>query len=215
MEQRVFDTNVQLVKYRVLKEVIRHAYNGTLRDAYLEIPKAISPGPKPELRCCIYKERAIIQDRIKMAMGGDADNPNPVQVIETACDECPAEGVMVTPACRGCMVHACKDVCPKGAISIVNHHAVVDKEKCIECGKCSKACPYSAIIMQHRPCMASCKVKAISIDENKKAKIDVSPADNVCINARSELSPTGRSSSTSSICSRNRRTTQNTRFMPW
>ena len=105
MEQRVFDTNVQLVKYRVLKEVIRHAYNGTLRDAYLEIPKAISPGPKPELRCCIYKERAIIQDRIKMAMGGDADNPNPVQVIETACDECPAEGVMVTPACRGCVVH--------------------------------------------------------------------------------------------------------------
>ena len=177
MEQRVFDTNVQLVKYRVLKEVIRHAYNGTLRDAYLEIPKAISPGPKPELRCCIYKERAIIQDRIKMAMGGDADNPNPVQVIETACDECPAEGVMVTPACRGCMVHACKDVCPKGAISIVNHHAVVDKEKCIECGKCSKACPYSAIIMQHRPCMASCKVKAISIDENKKAKID----NNKCI----------------------------------
>lgn len=177
MEQRVFDTNVQLVKYRVLKEVIRHAYNGTLRDAYLEIPKAISPGPKPELRCCIYKERAIIQDRIKMAMGGDADNPNPVQVIDIACDECPAEGVMVTPACRGCMVHACKDVCLKGAISIVNHHAVVDKEKCIECGKCSKACPYSAIIMQHRPCMASCKVKAISIDENKKAKID----NNKCI----------------------------------
>ena len=26
--------------------------------------------------------------------------------------------------------------------------------------------------MQHRPCMVSCKVKAISIDENKKAKID-------------------------------------------
>ena len=177
MEQRVFDTNVQLVKYRVLKEVIRHAYNGTLRDAYLEIPKAISPGPKPELRCYINKENDIIKDRIKMAMGGDADNPNPVQVIETACDECPAEGVMVTPACRGCMVHACKDVCPKGAISIVNHHAVVDKEKCIECGKCSKACLYSVIILLFCFCMASCKVKAISIDENKKAKID----NNKCI----------------------------------
>ncbi len=47
-----------------------------------------------------------------------------------------------------------------------------DKDKCIECGKCTQACPYSAIILQHRPCMVSCKVKAISIDENKKAKID-------------------------------------------
>ncbi len=170
--KRVFDTNVQIVKYNVLKEVIRRAYEGGLEDAYIEIPKVICPGPKPQIRCCIYKERTIIQDRIKLAMGGDKNNPNPVEVIDIACDECPAEGVMVTAACRGCMVHACQDVCPKGAISIVNQRAVVDKEKCIECGKCSKACPYSAIIMQHRPCMVSCKVKAISIDENKKAKID-------------------------------------------
>lgn len=34
------------------------------------------------------------------------------------------------------------------------------------------ACPYSAIILQKRPCIKSCKVNAISIDENKKAKID-------------------------------------------
>ena len=170
--KRVFDTNVQIVKYNVLKEVIRRAYEGGLEEAYYEIPKVICPGPKPQIRCCIYKERTIIQDRIKLAMGGDKNNPNPVEVIDIACDECPAQGVMVTPACRGCMVHACQDVCPKGAISIVNQRAVVDKEKCIECGKCSKACPYSAIIMQHRPCMVSCKVKAITIDENKKAKID-------------------------------------------
>ena len=121
--KRVFDTNVQVVKYNVLKEVIRRAYEGGLEDAYYEIPKVICPGPKPQIRCCIYKERTIIQDRIKLAMGGDRNNPNPVEVIDIACDECPAEGVMVTPACRGCMVHACQDVCPKGAISIVNHHA--------------------------------------------------------------------------------------------
>jgi Fe-S-cluster-containing hydrogenase component 2 len=70
------------------------------------------------------------------------------------------------------MVHSCKEVCPKGAITIVNHKATVDKEKCIECGKCTQACPYSAIILQHRPCMVSCKVKAISMDENHKATID-------------------------------------------
>lgn len=169
---RIFDTNVQLVKYRVLKEVIRRAYEGGLENAYMEIPKLISPGPKPETRCCIYKERAIIQDRIQVAMGGNKENPNVIEVIDSACDECPIDGIYVTPACRGCLIHNCKEVCPKGAITIVNHKAVVDKDKCIECGKCTKACPYTAIILQHRPCMVSCKVKAISMDENRKAKID-------------------------------------------
>jgi len=170
--QRVFDTDVQLFKYKVLKEVIRRAYEGGLENAYFEIPKIVSPGPKSDLRCCIYKERAIVQERVKMAMGGNPDNPNVVEVIDIACDECPIGGIYVSPACRGCITHACKEACPRGAISIVDRHSVVDKERCIECGKCTKACPYGAIIAQHRPCMVSCKVKAISMDADRKAKID-------------------------------------------
>ena len=169
---RVFDTDVQLIKYQVLKEVIRRSYEGGLDKAFMEVPKTLSPGPKAGIRCCIYKERAILQDRIQMAMGGNPDNPNVIEVIDSACDECPIDSVYVTPACRGCMVHSCKEVCPREAISIVNHKATVDSDKCIECGKCTQACPYSAIIMQHRPCMVSCKVKAISIDDNRKARID-------------------------------------------
>lgn len=171
-KQHLFDTNVQWIKYKVLKEVIRRAYEGGLEDAYREIPLAISPGPKSDLNCCIYKERAIVQERIHMAMGGDKNNPNPVQVMDIACDECPVSGMLVTPACRGCLMHACKDVCPKDAITIVDHHAVIDKTKCIECGKCTQACPYGAIIPQKRPCMKSCKVKAISINDEYKAVID-------------------------------------------
>lgn len=171
-KQHLFDTNVQWIKYKVLKEVIRRAYEGGLEDAYREIPLTISPGPKSDLNCCIYKERAIVQERIHMAMGGDKSNPNPVQVMDIACDECPVSGMLVTPACRGCLMHACKDVCPKDAITIVDHHAVIDKSKCIECGKCTQACPYGAIIPQKRPCMKSCKVKAISINDEYKAVID-------------------------------------------
>ena len=169
---RIFDTNVQLIKYKVLKEVIRRAYEGGLEDAYTEIPKIISPGPKSNLRCCIYKERAIVQERIKMALGGNKENPNVVEVIDIACDECPTAGMYVTPACRGCITHACQEVCPRDAITIINKKATIDKEKCIECGKCTQACPYSAIIAQHRPCVNSCKVKAISVNENDKAVID-------------------------------------------
>ena len=173
MEQKLFDTNVQWIKYKVLREVIRRAYEGGIEEAYLEIPKIISPGPKSELNCCIYKERAIVQERIHMAMGGDKTNPNPVQVMETACDECPAAGMLVTEACRGCMMHSCKEVCPKSAITIVNHRCHIDKDKCIECGKCAAACPYSAIIAQKRPCIKSCKPKALSIrPEDDKAVID-------------------------------------------
>ena len=35
-----------------------------------EIAEAIIPGPKASFRCCIYKERAIINSRVKLAMGG-------------------------------------------------------------------------------------------------------------------------------------------------
>ena len=167
-----FDTYVQQLKYQVLKEVIKKAYEDDLINCYKDIPKTISPGPKPISRCCIYKERAIIEERITLAMGGNKENPNSVEVIEIACDECPIGGMYVTPACRGCLVHKCVEVCPKDAIRIENHHAVINKEKCIECGKCTTACPYSAIIKQKRPCIESCKVNAISVDEEKKAVID-------------------------------------------
>ena len=169
---KIFDTYVQVLKYKVLMEIIKKADNDDLQSCYTDIPKIIVPGPKPLARCCVYKERAVVEERIKLALGGDDDNPNSVEVLEVACDECPIEGIYVTPACRGCIVHRCVEVCPKGAISIVNQKSVVDKEKCIECGKCTEACPYSAIIMQKRPCINACKVDAISIGENKKARID-------------------------------------------
>ncbi len=176
MEQKLFDTNVQWIKYQVLMEVIRRAYEGGLENVYT-IPRTIAPGPKPDTRCCIHKERAVLMDRVHMVMGGNKDNPNVVEVLDEACDECPAGGMIVTDVCRGCLMHSCKEVCPKDAITIVDHRCDIDKTKCIECGKCASACPYSAIIAQKRPCIKSCKVKAISINEEDKAVID----NNKCI----------------------------------
>ena len=167
-----FDTKVQHLKYKVLREVIKKIDKNDLQNVYRDVPKIVVRGPKASMRCCIYKERAIVQERIKMALGGDKKNPNVVEVIDIACDECPIGGMLVTEACRGCIVNRCTEVCPRGAIKIVNKKAIIDKDKCIECGLCTKACPYSAIIHQKRPCVNSCKVKAISVDDNKKAVID-------------------------------------------
>ncbi len=170
---RKFDTKVQHLKYKVLREVARLAWNDELLENVLEIPKTIVPGKTPTMRCCVYKERAILSERVQLAMGGDKENPNTIEVIDIACDECPAAGYEVTDSCRGCLAHRCEDVCKRGAISFDhNHVAHIDKSKCIECGMCAKVCPYSAIINRKRPCQIACKVKAISITEDNAAAID-------------------------------------------
>ena len=87
---RKFDTKVQHLKYKVLREVAREAWKGTLLDNVLDIPKTIIPGKIPTMRCCVYKERAILGERVKIAMGGNKENPNIIEVIDIACDECPA-----------------------------------------------------------------------------------------------------------------------------
>ena len=170
---RKFDTKIQHLKYKVLREVAREAWQGTLLDNLLDIPMKIVPGNMPTMRCCVYKERAIVSDRVKLAMGGNKDNPNVIEVIETACDECPMGGYEVTNSCRGCLAHRCEDVCKRGAISFDhNHVAHIDKSKCVNCGACAKVCPFTAIINRKRPCQSACKIKAISMNENKAAKID-------------------------------------------
>ena len=170
---RKFDTKVQHLKYKVLREVARLAWKDTLLEHVMDIPKTIVSGNEPTMRCCVYKERAILGERVKIAMGGDKNNPNVIEVIEIACDECPVGGYEVTNACRGCLAHRCEDVCKFGAISFDhNHVAHIDKSKCKECGACAKVCPYTAIVSRKRPCQNACKVKAISMNEQKAAKID-------------------------------------------
>ena len=172
---RKFDTKVQHLKYKVLREVAKQAWADTLQDNLLDIPKIIVPGKIPTMRCCVYKERAILAERVKLAMGGNKQNPNVIEVLDIACDECPMGGYEVTNACRGCLAHRCEDVCKFGAITFdENHVAHIDKTKCKECGACSRVCPYSAIHNYRRPCETACKVKAIYMGDEKQACIDKS-----------------------------------------
>ena len=68
---RKFDTKVQNLKYKVLREVARQAFKGELLEKVTDIPKMIVPGSEPTMRCCVYKERAILTERVKIAMGGN------------------------------------------------------------------------------------------------------------------------------------------------
>lgn len=174
---RLFDTSVQELKYHVLKEVAALAFEDALDSGLIRIPEKIVPGPEATMRCCIYKERAIVNERIKLALGGDKANENVVEVLNIACDECPVTQFSVGEACRGCIAHRCVNVCPRGAISVTSQKAHIDTAKCVACGKCLNVCPYSAINKLLRPCEKACKVSAISMDANKKAHID----NNKCI----------------------------------
>ncbi len=172
-----FETKIQELKTSVLTEVARLTWEDKLQTGILDVPEKIIPGPEASLRCCIYKERAIINSRVKMAMGGDKTNPSVVEVLPIACDECPVTEMTVSASCRGCLATRCVHACPKDAITIVNHRASIDHSKCITCGKCVSACQYSAIVKNQRPCEKGCPAKAISMGPDKKASIDI----NECI----------------------------------
>ncbi len=172
---RKFDTKVQYLKYKVLRELARCSFEDKSIFHFNDIAKVIIKGNEATMRCCIYKERAIVGERIKIAMGGCEEYPNTIEVIDIACDECPKSGYTVTESCRGCLAHRCEDVCKRGAIYFDEHQkAHIDKEKCVECGQCAKVCPYFAIINRKRPCESACKIKAISMAEGGEAQIDYS-----------------------------------------
>ena len=169
---RQYETHVQELKNQVLREVARLTWSDKLPVGILDIPEKIIAGPEPTTRCCIYKERAIVGNRVKLAMGGDKSDPGLVEVLSIACDECPVTEMTVNDACRGCLATRCVHVCPRDAITIVNRHAQIDHNKCIMCGKCIPVCPYGAIVKNLRPCERSCPTGAISMGADRKASID-------------------------------------------
>ena len=171
------DENVIKIKHEVLYEVAKATFAGTLDEIRDDIPFNLIKGPQPKFRCCIYKEREIIRQRVKLAEGKTLtgnNEANVIQVISSACEDCPISSYTVTENCQNCIGKACINACKFGAIQAGRHRSHIDPQKCKECGKCAQACPYNAIAHLKRPCKFSCPVDAITYNEFGISVIDES-----------------------------------------
>ncbi len=194
MSMRGVYTNVVEIRQKIFTEVARMAYEGGDYSRIIDLPYKIIPGEVATYRESVFLERAIVEERLRLAIGlplrdmtehapvskGIEESaiaekyydPPLVNIIKFACHSCPDNEMRVTDVCQGCLAHPCKEVCPKDAITIVNGRSVIDKEKCINCGKCANACPYGAIMKIERPCAKACGVDAIGSDKLGRAEID-------------------------------------------
>ena len=189
-------TSVNEIRKKVYAEVAKLSYeyqDGDLSQMEM-IPYKIIPGEVSYYRDSVFLERAIVKERMRMAMGlplrtaaehapvssGAEECVKPekyyqpplINIIKFACHKCPDNVVTVTDICHGCLAHPCQEICPKDAISFENGRSIIDQSRCIKCGRCVTACPYQAIVKQVRPCAAACGMKAISSDVLGRAEID-------------------------------------------
>ena len=181
-------------KKQALLKVIEFFDTDKLETHAYRIPFEVIPqDAKSDVRCCIYKERAVFRERTIAALGvavekdDEATSLNdyakealsreempriPMTVLDIACKGCQRAHHFVTEACQGCLVRTCQTACKFGAITITKGKSHIDPNKCKNCGQCRAACPYNAIVYIPVPCEQACPVDAIHKTEDGLAQID-------------------------------------------
>ncbi|MBC7088673.1 MAG: 4Fe-4S dicluster domain-containing protein [Tissierellales bacterium] len=182
------------IRRKVFVEIAKMAYEDTDLNELEKAAYNIIPGEVATYRENIFRERAVVEERLRLTMGLNVRSmseftrvtegidevnidesrfiPDLVNVITFACEACPTRAFKVTDNCRKCLAHPCTNVCPVNAVSIGKDRAIIDQDKCIKCGRCRDGCPYNAIVEYNRPCAAVCGVNAIESDYLGRAKIN-------------------------------------------
>ena len=126
------------IRHKIFTEIARMAYEGQSPEMLEELPYKIVPGEIATYRDSIFLERAVVGERLRVAMGMSLRKvtehapiskgveasvieekyyePPLINVIKFACNTCPEKRVMITEGCQGCLEHPCVEVCPKKAV---------------------------------------------------------------------------------------------------
>lgn len=183
------------IKREILIRLAKLQLENKLEDEVHYIPKEMAPQGAQAFRCCIYHDREILRMRVIARLGHSVENSDDekklseyaaealkrekptepmLTVLDEACNACVRSHYMITNACQACLARPCMMNCSKKAIEIKNSRAIIDSEKCVNCGLCLSNCPYHAIIKIPVPCEEACPVGAISKDDTGKEIIDYS-----------------------------------------
>ena len=190
-------SNIQSIeiKNEILERIVRAFFSEDFEEKSRLIPYDMRPkGAEVPYRCCVYKERAILKERVKAGLGfaleteeaeskllstyakealdRQVPDKDPLTVLDSACVGCVPSRIYVTDLCQGCVARPCQNACKFGAISIVDGRSKIDGSKCKNCKMCMKACPYNAIVKLAVPCEDACPVGAINKNENNITRID-------------------------------------------
>ena len=120
---RGIQTPVRNVRRRIFKEIAKFGYEQRNLQDLEDLPYEIIPGEVAKYRDSIYRERAIVGERLRLAMGmslNPADKPTRItkgidesnisgkyyeppllQVIPSACNECKEKAFIVGEQCQG------------------------------------------------------------------------------------------------------------------
>ncbi len=187
------NNNAANLKKNILVQIAKLQLANKLESEIDSLPNEIIPDGSVPIHESLEADREIVKIRIATRMGNsveDYDGKKTLKeyaqdalnrekptwpmltVIHKACNACKPSHYFPTDACQGCLARPCKVNCPKKAIEIVNHRAVIDQSKCIKCGICAQNCPYHAIIKTTIPCEEACPVGAISKGPDGHEQID-------------------------------------------
>jgi [FeFe] hydrogenase (group B1/B3) len=189
------NNNARLIRREILARISRILLNDNDLSMTDRIALEMRPKKGGHVRCCLYRDRAIIKykimamvgfqenqevDELKdlksyfaMAFAGETKNAPLLGVVDEACSSCRKTNYVVTNMCQACVGRPCMLNCPKKAIDITDGQAKISQQDCVNCGMCLKVCPFHAIIYTPVPCEEVCPVSAIKKDEYGKEKIDL------------------------------------------
>lgn len=124
--------NPHEIYHRILVNLARHIREGGMKNKEKLINDIVAdclPEQKQDQQ--VYHQ---VEKRLNYLLRENQEEPPLIDFIEDMCRDCEGEA------------HPCVETCPTGAITCHRGTRRIDRDRCIECGRCMNACISGAIV---------------------------------------------------------------------